>query len=85
MKISLVRIESKVYNNYITRKENVMKKELLLIIALVCFTAGGLSACCHKEVCPPCQTVLGQAQYVPQAAAVPAEESQTASRRTAIK
>ena len=62
-----------------------MKKDLLLIAALVCLIGGGLSACCHKQVCPPCQTGLGQAQYMPQAVAVPAEESQTTSRRASIK
>ena len=61
-----------------------MKKKLLLVIALVCLIGAGLSACSHKE-CPPCQTSLGQAQYTPQATAMPAEESRAASRRASIK
>lgn len=62
-----------------------MKKELLLVVALVSLMAWGLSACCRKQICPPCQTTLGQAQYTPQATSLPVEESQTASRRAAIK
>ena len=84
----LVKIENKVYNNVLkinVRKENVMKKELLLIAALVCLIGGGLSACCHKQVCPPCQTGFGQTQYTPQAVSIPAEGSQTTSRRASIK
>ena len=61
-----------------------MKKELLLVIALVCLIAGGLSACSRQ--CPPCQTALGQSQYVPtQAASAPMQESIPVSRRSSIK
>ncbi len=64
-----------------------MRKELVLVIAFVCFLAGGLSACSHKQACPPCQTGLGQAPYVPQAQAAPtfAQESAPTSRRASIK
>ena len=61
-----------------------MKKELLLITALVCLIGAGLSACSHKE-CPPCQTSFGQTQYTPQGTAMPTEESQPVSRHSRIK
>ena len=60
-----------------------MKKELFSIVVLVCFIAGGLSACCSKQVCPPCQTGFGQTQFVPQT--VSANESAMTSRRSTIK
>lgn len=60
-----------------------MKKEFFSISVLVCLIALGLSACSSKPACPPCQTSLGQPQYMPQA--MPAEESMASSRRTAIK
>ncbi len=61
-----------------------MKKELLLIVALVCLIVGGLSACSRQ--CPPCQTALGQPQYVSaQGASAPMQESAPVSRRSSIK
>ena len=60
-----------------------MKKESVLIVALICLIAGGLSACARKQ-CPPCQPSFGTTQYAPQAASAPADESMI-SRRAGIK